>query len=533
MQGVMEWMEDEWQTRLSPKAAYVPRPYQSEADRRVWEALQTTDRTALYMATGTGKTEVAALLLQRDWGHSRNLMITPRRELVRQSADRLRLRGVDCGVEMGEQRADDDGVIVACYASLQSRRRYQKFLGTVGLIVVDESHLNYSPAALQMLAEFRSFGARVCGMTASPPSKTVKVGGEDTALAEHYGTAAYIYDYQQAVADAYLLSCRLHLCVLEDLDLSRFKASFGDFDAARLDRLMRQKANVAGVGAMIEQYWEGKPSVVFAASIQHAEAIRDDLWGRGIRASIIHSRMDHEEQQMHLKDFMSGRSQIIINVGILTLGWDAPHVCKLFMARPTASGCLYTQMFGRATRALSGVIDGLDTVEDRLAAIAASDKPWFEVYDITDSSRHNDLKTALDILRPGLDDRLMKRVRNHIHRHAVAALDIDPIIEAERRALAAQQAELDRIELEKRRHVRVDGRVVAYERDALADAEDTKGERERKQDYWWMPFGRFKGRGFKQIHRECPWYLPYMLKKERIKSEDLARNVRRFLAAQK
>jgi len=526
MQGVMDWMDREWQTRLSPKTAYLPRPYQSEADRRVYEVLQSTDRTALYMATGCGKTETAALLLRRDWGHARNLFITPRRELVKQSADRLRLRGVDCGVEMGEQRADGDGVIVACYASLQSRRRYQRYLGTVGLIIVDESHLNYSPAALQMLAEFRSFGAKVCGMTASPPTKSVRIGDQDTALAEHYGEAAYVYDYQQAVADAYLVGCRMHLCVLEDLDLSRFKASFGDFDASRLDRLMRQKANVAGVSSMVEQYWEGKPSVVFASSISHAEAVRDDLWGRGIQASIIHSRMDQAEQDMHLKDFMAGRSQVIINVGILTLGWDAPHVAKLFMARPTASTCLYTQMFGRGTRTLPGVIDGLDTVAARLEAIAASGKPWFEVYDITDASRHNDLKTALNVLQPSLDDRLMKRVRNRMLRGG-GAVEIDPIIAEEKRLLAAQQAELDRLEMEKRRHIRVDGTVTAYERDALADAEGRPTKR-RTTDYWWMPYGRFKGRGFKQIHQQAPWYLRSIL--PHVRDEGLARNIRRFLA---
>ena len=521
MQSVMDWAMEEWSPRLSPKAAYVPRPYQSEADIRVWEALQSTDRTALYMATGCGKTEIAALMLGREWGYARNLFISPRREGVRQSAERLRLRGVDCEVEMGTERADANGTVVACYASLQSRKRYQRFLGTVGLIVVDESHLNYSPAALQMLAEFRSYGAKVVGMTASPPSK------RDTPLAEHYGEPAYVYDYRQAAADAYLVQCKMHLCVLEDLDLSRFKASFGDFDQSRLDRLLRQKANVAGVSNMIEQYWERKPSVVFCASIQHAEAVRDDLLTRGIAASIVHSRMDEEEQRMHLKDFMDGSSQIIINVGILTLGWDAPHVCKLFMARPTASTCLYTQMFGRGTRALPGVIDGLDTVEERLAAIAASAKPWFEVYDITDSSRHNDLKTALDVLQPSLDDRLMKRLRNRTMRGGLAAEALDPIIAEERRAMAAEQAELDRLELAKRSAIRVDGRVTAYERDTFADAEDAKARR-RATDYWWMPYGRFKGRRFKAIHAEAPWYLRSIL--PHVKDQNLARNIRRFLS---
>ena len=521
MQGVMDWMDEEWTTRLSPKTAYKPRPYQSEADRRVFEVLQATDRAALYMATGCGKTETAALLLQRDWGHACNLFITPRRELVRQSADRLRLRGVECGIEMAEQRADGDGVVVACYASLQSRKRYQRFLGTVGLIIVDESHLNYSPAALQMLAEFRSFGAKVVGMTASPPTS------KEHSLEEHYGQPAYVYDYAQAVADGYLVGCKMHLCVLQDLDLSRFKASFGDFDAARLDRLMRQKSNVAGVAAMIEQYWEGQPSVVFASSIQHAEAVRDDLMGRNIGASIIHSRMEQEEQQLHLSDFMSGRTQLIINVGILTLGWDAPNVRKLFMARPTASTCLYLQMFGRGTRTLPGVIDGLSSVEARLAAIAASDKPCFETYDITDSSRHNDLKTALSILRPSLDDRLMKRVRSRIMRKPVNAVEMDALIEEERRILAAQQAELDRAEMAKRNHIRVDGTVTAYERDAMADAEGRPGTR-RTTDYWWMPYGRFKGRGFKQIHQQAPWYLRSIL--PHVRDEGLARNIRKFLA---
>lgn len=525
MQRVMDWANGDVLVeppRVSVTTAYTPRPYQSKADQRVWEALQSYDRTALYMATGTGKTEIAALMLSRDWGYARNLFISPRREGVRQSADRLRLRGVDCGIEMAAEHSDDERVVVACYASLQSRQRYKRFLGTVGLIVVDESHLNYSPSALKMLEEFRSFGAKVVGMTASPPQS------KEHDLEEHYGKPAYVYDYQQAVADGYLVGCRMHVCVLEDLDLSRFKASFGDFDQARLDRLMRQRSNVAGVGAMIEQYWEGRPSVVFAASIAHAEAVRDDLWGRGIQASIIHSRMDEQEQAMHLSDFTSGRSKVIVNVGILTLGWDCPHVQCLFMARPTASTCLYTQMFGRATRALPGVLDGLATAQERLAAIAASKKPYFELFDITDASRHNDLKTALDILRPSLDSMLMQRVRNRLARAPIVAAAIDPIIEEERKAMAAAQAEQDRLALEKRKHIQVGARVTAYERDALADSEAPARGKKGAQDYWWMPYGRFKGRGFRQIHNEAPWYLRSVL--PHVKSPTLARNIRRFLS---
>ena len=525
MSEFLDFFADEGKRTPKP---YRPRPYQTDADEAVWAALQSTDKAGLYVATGCGKTEIAALLLARDWGGKGALFITPRRELVRQSAERLVLRGVPCGIEMAEQRSDER-VTVACYASLQSRSRFQRFLGTVGVVIVDECHLNFSPAALDMLAQFRSWGAKVIGMTASPPSKKVRIGTEETSLVDHFGAPAYVYDYARAVEDGYLVGCKMHLCVLKDLDLSRFKASFGDFDQSRLDKLLRDKANVAGVGAMVEQYWEGKESVVFAASIQHAEAVRDDLISRGIHGSIIHSRMDADEQRLHLADFMSGQSKLIINVGILTLGWDAPEVRKLFMARPTSSACLYTQMFGRGTRTLPGVIDGLKTVDERLAAIASSDKPHFEVFDITDSSRHNDLKSALDILRPSLDDRLMKRVRRRTQRGPVLAEELDAVIEEERKALAAQQAALDQIEMQKRLHIRVHGEVEAYERDTFANAEG-RHTREPVRDIWWMPFGRFKGRGFRHIHAECPWYLPYMIKKGRITSPALERNIKRFLS---
>lgn len=523
MQGSL-FTDDFTEVRTVAPKPYRPRPYQIEAAERAEAALQTADKCGLYLATGTGKTEIGALLVQpvKEAGV---LYIAPRRELVVQTADRLTLRGVDCDIEMAERRSDKL-VTVACYQSLQSRRRFERFLGTKKRIIVDESHLNYSEAALKMLAQFRSWGSQVIGMTASPPHK------KNVVLADHFGEAAYVYDYQQAAADAYLTNCKMHLCVLEDLDLTGFRATFGgtdpDFNPTRVARLMEKKAVVAGICNMVSEFWEEQSSVVFCASIDQAELVRDDLWSRGIQGSIVHSKMDEDEQRLHLNDFMSGKSNLVINVGILTLGWDAPHVRKLFIARPTASTQLYTQIFGRGTRCFPpGVIDGIDTVEGRLAAIAASPKPFFEVFDITDASRHNDLKTALDVIRPSLDDRLMKRIRNRAQRGPIAPKELDPIILEEKRALAAEQAAIDALEMRKRGNVHVGGQVVAYERDTFADAETN--HRKKVVDFWWMPYGRFKGRGFKAIHAEAPWYLPSVL--PHVKNEGLARNIRKFLSA--
>jgi superfamily II DNA or RNA helicase len=502
---------------------FCPRPYQGEAVSQALRELATEEACGLYLATGTGKTEVAAVLM-KEWDDGSILFIAPRRELVRQTAARLRKHGVDVGVEMAEQISDEP-VTVACYASLKSRDRYKKYLKMVKLVIVDEAHVNYSTSSLDMLQEFRSFGARVVAMTASPPTKK----GEDFILADHYGKPAFVYSYNDAVDDGYLVPCKMHLCVLKDLDLSKFKKSFGDFDQSRLDKLMKHRAVVAGVGKMVEQYWDNKKSVVFATSIAHAEAIRDDLQGRDIHASIVHSNMAPEEQDMHLKDFVNHRSDIIINVGILTMGWDCPQVEKLFIARATQSPELYCQIFGRGTRVLPDVIDGLATKEERKEAIAKSDKPCFEVYDITDSSRHNSIQTALDVLRSDLKPAIRRKLQDRTEAEVVSSEQLDAIILEEKQAQAARMAAANKMELAKRWHIDVGGDVAAYSR-GVNDAVEKKNKR-GVVDFWWMPYGKYKGQGFAAIFKKNPRYLAYMLEKGFLKNSrgNLQRNVVIFL----
>lgn len=520
--------DDAWLTAPAPRA-YKPRPYQTDAATLAAEALDSADACGLYMATGLGKTEVAALLFQREWPKRGKILLTPRRELVVQSADRLRSRGIPCGIEMAEQRSYED-VTVGCYASFQSRRRFERYLGTTGLLIVDESHLNYTPSAIKMIGQFKEWGAKVVGMTATPNT------GKKNPLARTYGEAAFVYDYLRGQSDGWLVPARIYMTVLDDLDLSEWSESWRGGDASepadgkpknsfQVGAMLARKSNVTAVCAMVERYYEGQPSVVFAMTIAHAEEIQRELLSRGISAAVVHSKMDDHERKMHLDMFESGRADVIVNVGCLTLGWDSPRVKKLFIARPTKSQALYIQMFGRATRCEPGLVDRYATVEERIAAIANSSKPHMEVFDFTDTTRHNDLKSAMDVLHPNLDKRLLQRLRKRMPRILTTndAAEIDPILDEERRMLAAEEAEQARLEYERRAHLTGRADFTAYERSVYADAEAP--ERRGRPDYWWMPFGRYRGRSFGKIPA---WYLKSIL--PHCKDEGLRRNITRHLA---
>ena len=202
---------------------------------------------------------------------------------------------------------------------------------------------------------------------------------------------------------------------------------------------------------------------------------------------------------MHLRDFENGKTTCILNVGCLTTGWDFPPVSKIFVAKPTLSRAKYSQMFGRGVRPLPGIVDRYHTPELRKAAIAESPKPHFEVFDLTDSSRFNDLQTAVDVLYPGEEVRLLQRVRNRIEK-AGGAIDVDPILDEERAAAAREQAAIDALTEKMRLGLVAHGEFRNYERSVWAKAEEIDRERRRKERPWAvMPFGKYKGKKFAQI----------------------------------
>jgi len=485
-----ELLFPEMQSAGSHSPLLTLRPYQRQAVVRVVTTLSDARACLVIAATGVGKTEIICSLIDTMDGLTDGaLVISPLKDLTSQTAARLRSRGVPCGVEQGTNKSGAT-VTVACYNSLLSRGRYQKYLGVTKLVVVDEVHLNFSKRSLAMLQQFVESGAKLVGLTASP-NRT-----KGDPLTSFYGPVAYEYHYRQAVDDGWLVPAKVWLTVIESLDLSAFKNAFGDFDPAKLAAIMQREKTVQGIAEMIYQHHDNQPSVVFAASIKQAELIQELLHRRGVLASIVHSNMEAEERSYNLYLFENGDNHIIINVGCLTLGWDCPNVRKLFIARPTSSSSTYIQMFGRGTRALSGTVDGLATPELRRAAIAASAKPYFEVYDITDTSRRNDLCTSLVVLRPDVDGDLMKRTRKQAERAPRTTEEVDAVVEEEKARMAAEQAALDALTADKRASLTARAKLRLYERDPHAPAEAVS----KPKNYSYMPFGkRHRGKPLTQV----------------------------------
>lgn len=113
------------------------------------------------------------------------------------------------------------------------------------------------------------------------------------------------------------------------------------------------------------KYVNGKKTVIFCASVDHAAEIAKLLRDNGVKAEAVSGRDRVEIRDKILKDYETGSTNVLCACDLLNEGWDSPHTTVLFMARPTMSKTIYMQQLGRGTRRCPGkddllVIDFVD-----------------------------------------------------------------------------------------------------------------------------------------------------------------------------
>lgn len=130
------------------------------------------------------------------------------------------------------------------------------------------------------------------------------------------------------------------------------------------DEVAQQMADSAARNKLIVETYKAKQNeygqtILFAVNVVHAIQLTTLFKKAGIKAEYIVSSVkdaitgvtiSREDNERKLDDYRNGKLQVLINVNILTEGVDLPKTKTVFLARPTVSSILMTQMVGRALR---------------------------------------------------------------------------------------------------------------------------------------------------------------------------------------
>lgn len=459
------------------------RDYQIKAIDAVFREWETVQSTALCQATGTGKTVELAEIVKRAQP-KRALILAHRRELVHQARNKIqKFTDLNAQVEMAGERARLD-LFTKCHAlvsSVQSQTPGRRSKPEdIDILIIDEMHhwKEKNKSYQDVIDHYRQNpNLKILGLTATI----------DAASRAMVQSVAFTYDILDAIKDGYLVPIDQKMVTIHGLDYSDIKTTRGDLNGSELaavleeeticQRMLQATLEVMfGVpqGSLEDlppQYWgqflflDGRPkkNLVFTASVDQARMMSEifnrvkpnlSAWVCG-DANLV----SEDERDRIGREFNSGDLLIVCNCGVYSEGYDNPNIEMVTMARPTKSRTLFIQQIGRGTRILDGVIDGLQTIEERTAAIEASRKKAVLVLDFVGNCGKHKLISSADIIgdfSESVKERAKKKAEASEKPRNILELLKESADEEKAEKQAAEErrrAELERIEAERKAHI--------------------------------------------------------------------------------
>lgn len=350
---------------------FTLRPYQQEAvDATLAWFRRHTEPAAIVLPTGAGKSLVIAELARLARG--RVLVLAHVKELVAQNHAKYCALGLEADIfAAGLQRKESHGKVV--FGSVQSvARNLDQFRSEFSLLIVDECHRisdDDDSQYQQIIGHLRQVNPqiRLLGLTATP-FRLGKgwiyqfhyhgmVRGDEKAL---FRDCIYELPLRYMIKHGYLTPPeRLDMPVVQ-YDFSRLQAqSNGLFSEADLNHeLKKQQRITPHIVSQIVEFAENRKGVmIFAATVEHAREVTG-LLPVG-QAALITGETPGPERDRIIEAFKAQAYRYLVNVAVLTTGFDAPHVDLIAILRPTESVSLYQQIVGRGLRLAPGKTDCL------------------------------------------------------------------------------------------------------------------------------------------------------------------------------
>lgn len=393
----------------------VARPYQQaqiEAVTREWRSVRST---LVSSPTGTGKTELFCLALERrlaEHPDHRALVLAHSRKLVFQAAERIKKRlGIDPIIEMGDYRNEDRSasdlwecpIVVGTMQTIATRCRESRLApDRVHTLIIDEAHRTAGATYRKLVAHYHN--AKILGVTATPDrtdeQKIIGRGNLYESLAYHY--PLYHEMAASAITDGWLVPIRQGYVKVEGLELAQIAKQ--DYSAEAIEKIWAQEQILHRLCSPLPQVVGDRQGVIFCATIDQAEAVSAVLPEYAPRGCVVvHGKVTDEDRESRLAAFESRAVQYVVTVDALIEGWDSQAVEAVIVYRPTKSRSRKAQMVGRGTRPIAGLLDGVADPAERRRLIAESAKPELLVIDFYSTAADLELNVDVTDLY-GMDD---------------------------------------------------------------------------------------------------------------------------------
>ena len=299
----------------------------------------------LYHATGTGKT-VTAVMDAKNCG-GRVLFLAHTQELVNQATETFRKLWPSVTVGRYMESIKQPNAHVVCGSVQSVALHLESFKDDAfDYLIVDEAHHAAADTYQKVLSYFKpSF---TLGLTATPERTD-----DNKVILDIFKNTAHKLDIQTAVEIGELVPVRC-IRIHTNIDLTKVRFNSVQYNIRDLEsKIYVPERNKLIVDTWM-QYVRDKRTVIFCASVKHAQQIAELFCEQGVHADAVSGSMKQSERKEFQDKFVSREITVLCACDLLNEGWDCPEIEVLFMARPTMSKVLYTQQLGRGMRLYEG-----------------------------------------------------------------------------------------------------------------------------------------------------------------------------------
>jgi DNA repair protein RadD len=342
---------------------YQLRDYQKTAVQNAVKFFQKKrDPAMIVLPTGAGKSLVIAELARIAKG--RVLILAHVKELIEQNYEKYRSYDLSAGIfsaSLGKKDRDQKAI----FGSVQSvARASDEFFWDFSLLVIDECHRVAEEGATQYQEVIKKLQDRnptlcILGLTATP----YRLG------------LGWIYEYSQTGEIKTDKKCFFKQCVYElplsymiknrylttpvkvdipvtSYDFSELTDTDREFTVSEVEEILKSQKRltpfiIKNIVDITERYHR-QGVMIFSSSVRHAEEIMSYLPVEDSRLILGDTEM--KDRNQIVEDFKKRKFKYLVNVSVLTTGFDAPHVDVIAILRPTQSNSLYQQIVGRGLR---------------------------------------------------------------------------------------------------------------------------------------------------------------------------------------
>src|SRR5690625_5275323 len=351
---------------------FVLRDYQEEASNKIVELFNSEKggKELFVLPTGSGKSLIIADAVKNFGGPV--LIIQPSKELLVQNYRKFKSFGGEatiCCASLKEKTVDGEDyfeiepgewkkcreISEVTFATVGTVKKYIEELEylKVNHVVIDETHIG-SRKGSQLRKLINKLKIRhVAGLTATPLYLEGGMNGSRLIMmnrAQHtiFRKISYVSQISEMVKRKFWSPLKYEI---HDQDESSLKlnSSGSDFTDNSMRTFYRDNdIETSIINEVNKQLKEGRKRIlIFMPSIEDAENLHNLI---PVKSGIVHSKMSMKERDENVRMFGNGDIKIMINVNVLSVGYDNTLIDSIITGRPTSSMEIYLQQIGRGVR---------------------------------------------------------------------------------------------------------------------------------------------------------------------------------------